>query len=51
MGQAAGVVIEVRGLTKTFEVGRRRSRRAIEAVRDISFAVEPGERLAYIGPN
>jgi ABC-2 type transport system ATP-binding protein len=43
--------IEVRGLTKTFLTGRRRARREVEAVRGISFAVEPGERLAYIGPN
>jgi viologen exporter family transport system ATP-binding protein len=43
--------IEVRGLTKTFVTGRRRARRAVEAVRDISFTVEAGERLAYIGPN
>jgi ABC-2 type transport system ATP-binding protein len=45
------MAIEVRGLTKVFETGRRRSRRRVEAVRDISFTVEPGERLAYIGPN
>ncbi|MGH9214308.1 MAG: ABC transporter ATP-binding protein [Acidimicrobiales bacterium] len=52
MGHAAGVVIEVRGLTKTFVAGRRgRARRRIEAVRDISFVVEPGERLAFLGPN
>src|SRR4051812_4839345 len=43
--------IEVRGLTKVFETGRRRARRQIEAVHDISFTVEPGERIAYIGPN
>ena len=45
------MTIEVAGLTKVFETGRRRARRRIEAVRDISFSVEPGERLAYIGPN
>jgi ABC-2 type transport system ATP-binding protein len=45
------MAIEVAGLTKTFTTGRRRSRRAVEAVRDITFSVEPGERLAYIGPN
>jgi ABC-2 type transport system ATP-binding protein len=44
-------VVDVRGLTKTFTSGRRRARREIEAVRDISFVVERGERLAYIGPN
>src|SRR6478672_822886 len=43
--------IEVHGLTKVFETGRRRSQRRIEAVRDISFSVESGERVAYIGPN
>jgi ABC-2 type transport system ATP-binding protein len=43
--------IDVRQLTKVFEHGRRKRRRAVEAVRAISFAVEPGERLAYIGPN
>jgi ABC-2 type transport system ATP-binding protein len=43
--------IEVRGLTKIFETGRRRARRRVEAVRAISFTVEPGERVAYIGPN
>jgi ABC-2 type transport system ATP-binding protein len=43
--------IEVRGLTKVFETGRRGHRRRVEAVRDISFTVEPGERVAYIGPN
>jgi ABC-2 type transport system ATP-binding protein len=45
------MAIEVRELTKVFETGRRRSRRRVEAVRGISFTVEPGERLAYIGPN
>ena len=45
------MAIEVRGLTKVFETGRRGARHRIEAVRDISFTVEPGERLAYIGPN
>ncbi len=45
------MAIDVRGLTKVFESGRRRSGRGVEAVRDISFAIEPGERVAYIGPN
>ena len=43
--------IEVRGLTKVFETGRGRSRRVVEAVRNITFSVAPGERVAYIGPN
>jgi ABC-2 type transport system ATP-binding protein len=45
------MAIAVRGLTKVFETGRRRSRRRVEAVNDISFSVDRGERLAYIGPN
>jgi ABC-2 type transport system ATP-binding protein len=44
--------IETEGLSKSFRVpGPRRRRRTVEAVRNISFSVEPGERLAYIGPN
>ncbi|HEY3139545.1 MAG TPA: ATP-binding cassette domain-containing protein [Acidimicrobiales bacterium] len=51
-GNGDGVAcIDVRGLTKVFETGRRRRRRRVEAVRNISFSVAPGERLAYIGPN
>jgi ABC-2 type transport system ATP-binding protein len=47
-------MIEVRDLTKQFVVreGRfRRRRRAVEAVRGISFGVERGELLGYLGPN
>jgi ABC-2 type transport system ATP-binding protein len=43
--------IGVRGLVKTFDTGRGRRRRRVEAVREISFSVQPGERVAYIGPN
>jgi ABC-2 type transport system ATP-binding protein len=44
--------IQTHHLTKTFvSRGPRRRRRSVEAVRDISFAVDQGERLAYIGPN
>jgi ABC-2 type transport system ATP-binding protein len=43
--------IETDNLQRTFTVGRRRRRRTIEAVTGISFAVRPGERLAFIGPN
>ncbi len=42
--------VEVDGLGKVFRGGGPRSR-PLEAVRDLTFAVEPGERLAYIGPN
>jgi ABC-2 type transport system ATP-binding protein len=45
------MTIAVRGLTKVFVTGRGRVRKRIEAVRDISFDVERGERVAYIGPN
>src|SRR5690242_21823754 len=42
------IAIEARELRKTFPVRRGEP---VEAVRDLSFAVEAGERLAYIGPN
>ncbi len=51
MGHPLPMTIEVSGLTKVFETGRRRTRRRVEAVRDISFRVDAGERIAYIGPN
>jgi ABC-2 type transport system ATP-binding protein len=40
--------VEAEDLGKSFRGPRRRP---VEAVRGITFAVEPGERLAYIGPN
>ncbi|MGI8809829.1 MAG: ABC transporter ATP-binding protein [Acidimicrobiales bacterium] len=45
------MAIEVRQLTKVFESGRRNSRRHVEAVSDLTFSVDAGERVAYIGPN
>ena len=45
------MAIEVRQLSKVFETGRRRNRRQIQAVNELSFGVERGERVAYIGPN
>src|ERR671935_262451 len=45
------LAIETSELSKAFTSGRGRGRRTVEAVRDITFAVERGERLAYIGPN
>ncbi len=45
------IAIDVRGLVKVFDSGRGRRRRRVEAVRDISFSVQAGERVAYIGPN
>lgn len=45
------MAIQARGLSKQFSTGRGRSRRTADAVRELTFAVEPGERVAYIGPN
>jgi ABC-2 type transport system ATP-binding protein len=45
------LAISTRELSKDFTAGRGRDRRRVEAVRDITFSVERGERLAYIGPN
>jgi ABC-2 type transport system ATP-binding protein len=45
------MTIEARGLTKVYESGRRRSRRRVEAVRDLDQTVAAGERVAYLGPN
>jgi ABC-2 type transport system ATP-binding protein len=44
-------MIDVEGLTKAFDSGRGRKRRTVDAVRDMSYVIEPGERVAYIGPN
>lgn len=43
--------IEASNLVRSFTVGRRAKQRTVEAVKGISFVVEPGERLAFIGPN
>ena len=47
-------MIEVEHLAKRFVVRRgrfRRRRHGVEAGKDISFRVEPGELLGYLGPN
>src|SRR3954452_8899057 len=41
-------VVEAAGLSKSF-AGRARA--TVEAVRDLTFSVDAGERLAFIGPN
>jgi ABC-2 type transport system ATP-binding protein len=62
MGRTADV--DVRGLTRTFKVpvreaGLRAAAKAlvrrryteVPAVRDVTFAVEPGEVVGFLGPN
>ncbi len=57
-------MIEVRGLSKTFRVHRRkpgllaalrslvsRPMETVHAVRDLSFSIAPGERVGFLGPN
>ena len=56
--------IELEGVCKTFHVTRKQKglagavkglfrpdRREVHAVRDVSFAIEPGELVGFIGPN
>ena len=58
------LIIEVNGLSKTFNTVEKQpglmgsiralvnpQHRAVEAVKNISFCVDEGERLAFIGPN
>jgi ABC-2 type transport system ATP-binding protein len=45
------LAISTHELSKDFTAGRGRDRRRVQAVHDITFDVERGERLAYIGPN
>lgn len=40
-------VVQVEGLCRTFRVAGR----PVEALRDVSFAIAPGEFVAYLGPN
>ncbi len=49
MTQAAAITIS--DIARTFTTGRRRRRREIVAVDQISLEVAHGERLAFIGPN
>ena len=49
-------LIDVLDLERTFVVRRRsgrvaRTRTEVRAVRDLSFQVEAGEMVGYIGPN
>jgi ABC-2 type transport system ATP-binding protein len=45
------MTIEVVSLGKSFDSGRGRRRRRVDAVHDVSFSVAAGERVAYLGPN
>jgi ABC-2 type transport system ATP-binding protein len=58
------LAVEVRGLTKTYRVHERppglgaalrsvfrRQYKDVHAVKDLSFQVEPGERIGFLGPN
>jgi ABC-2 type transport system ATP-binding protein len=60
----ASFAIEVQKLTKTYRVHERppglaaalrsvfrRTYKNVDAVKDLSFAVEPGERVGFLGPN
>ena len=57
-------IIEVTGLTKTYRVAQKtegvlgalrglyhREYREVTAVNQISFSIEPGEMVAFLGPN
>lgn len=57
-------MIKVEGITKSFKVAKRsngllqaakalvhREHTIVEALKDISFTIEPGEMVGYIGPN
>ena len=57
-------IIEATGLTKTYRVAQkkegflgalrglvRRQYKEVRAVEDVSFAIEPGEMVAFLGPN
>src|SRR5262245_33555922 len=57
-------IIEVNGLTKVYKVAQkrpgllgsvralvRRTYKEVHAVEDVSFAIEPGEMVAFLGPN
>ncbi|MEV8639137.1 ATP-binding cassette domain-containing protein [Streptosporangium sp. NPDC051023] len=44
-------MIEVERVCRSFTVGRRRARRTVHAVQDLSFTVGTGEFVGYLGPN
>jgi ABC-2 type transport system ATP-binding protein len=44
-------MIELDRVGRSFTVGRRKARKTVHAVRDLSFTVEAGEFVGYLGPN
>ncbi|SNS71457.1 ABC-2 type transport system ATP-binding protein [Streptosporangium subroseum] len=44
-------MIELNRVGRSFTVGRRKARKTVHAVRDLSFTVEAGEFVGYLGPN
>ncbi|MFS1299444.1 ATP-binding cassette domain-containing protein [Streptosporangium longisporum] len=44
-------MIELDRVGRSFTVGRRRNRKTVHAVRDLSFTVRAGEFVGYLGPN
>ncbi len=44
-------MIEVKGLRKSFTVGKRRKTRTVEAVRGVDLSVAEGEIFGFLGPN
>ncbi|MER5623593.1 ATP-binding cassette domain-containing protein [Streptosporangium sp. NPDC002544] len=44
-------MIELDRVGRSFTVGRRRAKKTVHAVRDLSFSVEAGEFVGYLGPN
>ncbi|WP_326829901.1 ATP-binding cassette domain-containing protein [Streptosporangium sp. NBC_01810] len=44
-------MIEVDRVGRSFTAGRRRARKTVHAVRDLSFSVKAGEFVGYLGPN
>ncbi|MFI6454923.1 ATP-binding cassette domain-containing protein [Streptosporangium amethystogenes] len=44
-------MIELDRVGRSFTVGRRRTKKTVHAVRDLSFSVKPGEFVGYLGPN
>src|SRR3954462_5766263 len=44
-------MIEARGLVQTFQTGRGKSRKAVQAVAGVDLDVQEGEVVGFLGPN